>query len=60
MAKDNQASYYKAEYENLRRKYIKEKEQRDLAVARGVTKTLELLHLLGMKDKEIIEWYREK
>ena len=59
MALSKEARYYKNEYENLRRKKNKELEQMNLKVLRFMDKTWKLLKLLGMPDKEIIEWYRK-
>ena len=51
------ANFWKAEYERLRRNRKKEIERLRWQTAVFASKTWELLHLLGMKDKEILEYY---
>lgn len=53
----NKDNYWKSEYENLRRKYNKEKESRDIKVSKFAKKTFDLLKLIGLTDKEIFEYY---
>lgn len=57
---DKEAKYWRAEYENLRRKKKKEIEVMKNNQIRFFDTTWKLLHELGMKDQEIIEYYKEK
>lgn len=57
---DREAKYWRAEYENLRRKKKKEIEMMKNNQIRFFDKTWKLLHILGMKDKDIIEFYKEE
>lgn len=54
---DREAKYWRAEYENLRRKKNKEIERMKYQQAKFAHKTLDLLKALGMKDKEIFMYY---
>lgn len=51
------ANFWKAEYERLRRNRKKEIEKLRWQTAVFTKKTWDLLHLLGMSDKEILEYY---
>lgn len=53
----NEAKYYKAEYENLRRKKNKEIAQLRLRHSIFFDKTYKLLKALGMSDKDIMKYY---
>ena len=53
-------NFWKAEYERLRRNRKKEIEKLRLQTAVFTRKTWDLLHLLGMSDKEIFEYYDRK
>lgn len=55
--KDYDAQFWKNEYERLRRNRKKEIEHLRYQTAVFSKKTWDLLHLLGMKDKEIMEYY---
>lgn len=59
MSQDKISRYYKCEYENLRRRKNKEIEELKNKQIKFLDKTWKLLKLLGMPDKEIIEWYRK-
>ena len=51
------AKFWRAEYERLRRKKNKEIEKMKIREGYFFDKTWKLLHLLGMKDEEIIRFY---
>lgn len=53
-------SYWKCEYENLRRKKNKEIEQMKNNQIRFFSKTWKLLKLLGIPDNEILEFYSKE
>jgi len=52
-------SYWKCEYENLRRKDKKKIERMLLQMSIFTHKTWDLLKLLGMSEDEILNYYRE-
>lgn len=54
---DYDANFWKAEYERLRRNKNKEIKQTREQISIFFDKTWNLLHELGMNDKEIIEFY---
>lgn len=54
----NEERYWKAEYENLRRKKNKEIEDLKTKMAVMNRKTYELLKGLGLKDADIYVYYR--
>lgn len=54
---DYDAKFWKAEYERLRRNKNKEIKQTREQISIFFDKTWNLLHELGMNDKEIIEFY---
>ena len=56
-ASDREAHYWKAEYECLRRRTLKENRQLKVKFHNHVIKTWKLLKALGMKEKEIIDYY---
>lgn len=51
------AKFWKAEYERLRRNKNKEIQRTREQISVFFDKTWDLLHLLGMSDKEILEYY---
>ena len=53
-----EAKYYRCEYENLRRKKNKQIERMKINQIKFFDKTWKFLHLLGMKDMDIIEYYK--
>lgn len=57
---DKEARYWKCEYENLRRKKIKEIKHLKLEQSKMCDITYELLIRLGMKPKEIFDYYKWK
>lgn len=57
---DKEARYWKCEYENLRRKKIKEIEHLKLEQSKMCDITYELLIRLGMKPIEIFDYYKWK
>jgi len=63
----NQDKYWKSEYENLRRKKKKEIEALNRKITEMTIKeaemcdtTFELLKMLGMSEREILEYYLSK
>ena len=54
---DYDAKFWKAEYERIRRNKNKEIKQTREQISIFFDKTWNLLHELGMNDKEIIEFY---
>ncbi len=54
---NHEAKFWKAEYERLRRNKHKEIEKMKIRESSFFDKTWKLLHLLGMKDEEIIVYY---
>lgn len=64
---EQEARYWKCEYENLRRKKKKEIESLQYQIelmkyqqAKSAKITLDLLHKLGLKDKEIFMFYKSE
>lgn len=57
MGLNNEAQFYKSEYERLRRNKNKQIERMRVKQSMFFDKTWKLLHLLGMSDREIIEYY---
>lgn len=55
----NESNYWKCEYENLRRKKNREISRMKACQLKFMDKTWRLLHLLGMKDEEILNYYKE-
>ena len=55
-----QDNYWKCEYENLRRKKQKEKEQMLYKIAVFTAKTYDLLKTIGLTDEQIVRWYRDR
>lgn len=55
---NNEARFWKSEYERLRRNKNKEIQRTREQISVFFDKTWELLHLLGMSDKEILEYYK--
>lgn len=55
--RDYDAQFWKNEYERLRRSRKREIERLRWQTAVFTKKTWDLLHLLGMKDEEILEYY---
>lgn len=56
---DYDAKFWKAEYERLRRNKNKEIDRIRWQNSVFFDKTWKLLHLLGMSDREIIEYYKK-
>lgn len=54
----SEVNYWRSEYENLRRKKNREIERLKTSQALFADRTWKLLKLLGMKDKDILEYYR--
>jgi len=54
---NHEAQFYKSEYERLRRNKNKQIEQMRVKQSLFFDRTWKLLHLLGLSDKEIIEYY---
>jgi hypothetical protein len=54
---NNEAKFWKAEYERLRRNKNKEIQRTREQISIFFDKTWNLLHELGMKDEEIREYY---
>lgn len=57
--KDREAKYWRAEYENLRRKTNKQIEDLKYKQARFSHKTYDLLESLGLSFNEIVNYYKE-
>lgn len=57
---NKEARFWKCEYENLRRKKIKEIQKIKNDQAKFSDITFELLIQLGMKPKEIFDYYKMK
>lgn len=60
MSMDYNAKFWKSEYERLRRNKNKEIDRMKWQISVFFDKTWKLLHLLGMSDKEIIEYYKKE
>lgn len=56
----NEEKYWKAEYENLRRKKNREIETLRYQIARFVGKTYKLLEGMGLSNEVIHEYYRSE
>lgn len=54
---NNEARFWKSEYERLRRNKNKEIQRTREQISVFFDKTWELLHLLGMSDEEIKKYY---
>lgn len=57
-SKEYDAAFWKNEYEQLRRKKNKELDEQQIKLLKFLDKTWELLKKLGMKDKDILDYYR--
>lgn len=57
---DYDAKFWKAEYERLRRNKNKEIQHTREQISVFFDKTWKLLHLIGMSDEEIWEYYDRK
>lgn len=57
---NNEARYYKSEYERLRRKKNKEIERMKRQQLQFFLSTYKLLKLLGWKDEQIIRYYESE
>jgi len=57
---DRESKYWKSEYENLRRKKKKELDMQLVNINKFMSSTWKLLKLLGMSDREILEYYKKE
>lgn len=57
---NNEARFWKSEYERLRRNKNKEIQRTREQISVFFDKTWTLLHALGLSDEEILEYYDRK